>query len=1332
MKKKTTLSPKVDKQHHNTHPLLRTALIVAIYLISFILLDFITKQFEGLPGIVAWYPPAGLTYTLLLVFGVRFTPAVIAALFFSSLFIYRMPQPPYLLFLWAFVISFIYAAAAWLLRHRIHFDWQLRKMRDVVWFVFTTVLVSALLAILSVSSSAAGSGIPGSEVLQSIFHWWIGEAVGVLTITPFVLIYIMPGLKRFLDGQPASSPAHRSFPLSPLSVLGQAASLLIILYWVFGAPLLDQYHPMYLIALPIIWIALQRGLKGISTAILALNFGVVFAVLLFRFDSARLGELELLMIVICIVGLLMGSVITERKQDTQDIASLAKYPFENPNPVLRLSQDGIVMHANPASAAVLDMWGCSIGGSAPRFWCDLAAQVLVSGENKTIDIEFNKKVYSMFVAPVTGSGYVNLYGRDITERKQAEEELQTAEEKYRTIFENAMEGIFQSTPEGRFLTVNPAFARMLGYESPEELIAKITDIGQQVYVESPRRAEFVRLMEEQGSVSEFEFQMQRKDGGIVWVSENTRAVRDANGIILYYEGKTEDITEHKQMEEKLEQERILLRTLIDSLPDRIYVMDIQGRKILSNIADWQASGGKRMEDVIGKTDLETYPPELAEKYMVITKSVIDSGKPIFNHGEPGLDSQGRQVWVLSSKVPLYNDRGNVTGLVGIGRDVTEHKQAEEKLNLFRALVDQSNDAIEVIDVKTGRFLDFNDTACRDLGYSREELLSLNVFDIDPTVNQSTFSQIGEELSRTGVMVVDGIHLRKDGTSFPVEVSLRYVQNEEKFLISVARNVTERKQAEEQIQRQIETMGALYELSRKLLEMDDFNLMLELVTRSAVEYVHVTFSCFLLLEQDDLVLRAGYPVRKLSKELQVNQREPLADHPLCQRVLDGKTPLLLQSQDPDAGEFVFILQNIAQNLCIVPLHFHEQPFGILLLGEARDAAREPFTAEKLRLAESIADQAASALHRALLGEQASHRLKRIASLREIDNTIAASFDLRLSLDVILKHVVEQLEVDAVAVLVVNTSLQRLVYKGGRGFRSDAIEHVDQRLDEGQAGQSIRECRMIHIPDVATSGVVFAQSEIMRAERFSVYIAIPLIVKGKANGVLEIYNRSPLDPDQEWFDFLNSLAGQTAIAIDNDQMFYGLQRSNIELSLAYDTTIEGWSHALDLRDKETEGHSLRVTELTIKMAQSFGMSNDKLKQIRWGALLHDIGKLGVPDGILLKPGPLTDEEWVVMKSHPTLAYEMLSPIQYLKEALDIPYCHHEKWDGTGYPRGLTGEQIPLAGRIFAVVDVWDALISDRPYRKAWPEEKALKHIQEQSGSHFDPEVVKVFLKELSHVQ
>jgi len=239
---------------------------------------------------------------------------------------------------------------------------------------------------------------------------------------------------------------------------------------------------------------------------------------------------------------------------------------------------------------------------------------------------------------------------------------------------------------------------------------------------------------------------------------------------------------------------------------------------------------------------------------------------------------------------------------------------------------------------------------------------------------------------------------------------------------------------------------------------------------------------------------------------------------------------------------------------------------------------------------------------------------------------------------------------------------------------------------------------------------------------------LVAKGEVEGVLEIFNRSIVHVDMEWLDFLDSLSWQTAIAVDNALLFERIQRSNFDLALAYDATIEGWSRALDLRDKETEGHTQRVTEMTLKLAQAMGFLELDLVHIRRGALLHDIGKMGVPDNILFKPDQLTEHEWKIMKQHPQLAYELLQPIPYLQSALEIPHCHHEKWDGTGYPRGLSGSQIPLQARLFAIVDVWDAITSDRPYRKKWTKKKALKHIREESGKHFDPNVVEIFLREI----
>jgi HD-GYP domain-containing protein (c-di-GMP phosphodiesterase class II) len=218
---------------------------------------------------------------------------------------------------------------------------------------------------------------------------------------------------------------------------------------------------------------------------------------------------------------------------------------------------------------------------------------------------------------------------------------------------------------------------------------------------------------------------------------------------------------------------------------------------------------------------------------------------------------------------------------------------------------------------------------------------------------------------------------------------------------------------------------------------------------------------------------------------------------------------------------------------------------------------------------------------------------------------------------------------------------------------------------------------------------------------------------------------MDPGKDWMDFLNTLTAETSIAVDHAQLFKDLEKSNKDLAIANETTPEGWAKTLELRDRETEGHSQCVLDLMVRIAQKLGIEQDEMVHIKRGSLLHDIGKMGVLDNILLKEGPLDEQEWEIMKTHPELAYRMLSTIPFLENALEIPYSHHEKWDGSGYPRGLRREEIPLSARIFAIVDVWDALRADRPYRKAWSDEKAMDYIRSESGKHFDPMVVHAFL-------
>jgi HD-GYP domain-containing protein (c-di-GMP phosphodiesterase class II) len=252
-------------------------------------------------------------------------------------------------------------------------------------------------------------------------------------------------------------------------------------------------------------------------------------------------------------------------------------------------------------------------------------------------------------------------------------------------------------------------------------------------------------------------------------------------------------------------------------------------------------------------------------------------------------------------------------------------------------------------------------------------------------------------------------------------------------------------------------------------------------------------------------------------------------------------------------------------------------------------------------------------------------------------------------------------------------------------------------------------------------------------FAAVIALPLVFQGASFGVLEIYSedKNAFIPDE--VELLKEMAGDLSYGIHTLRVRterrlaeFLLEQSHAELNLTFDATLEGWARALELRDGETSQHTKRVITDTMELSKFMGIEGEELVNIRRGATLHDIGKMGIPDRILGKPGPLSDDEWVIMRKHPEYAQELLGNIPYLQHAMDIPYCHHEKWDGGGYPRGLKGEQIPLSARIFAVIDVWDALSSERCYRhEAWPQEKIRNYLIEQSGKHFDPSVVEAFI-------
>jgi PAS domain S-box-containing protein/putative nucleotidyltransferase with HDIG domain len=631
------------------------------------------------------------------------------------------------------------------------------------------------------------------------------------------------------------------------------------------------------------------------------------------------------------------------------------------------------------------------------------------------------------------------------------------------------------------------------------------------------------------------------------------------------------------------------------------------------------------------------------------------------------------------------------------REISEHKRImralQENEKKYHNYIETSSDGIFIFEL-SGKILNVNHAICVELGYTREEFLSKNVWEIIPEEFLNHFKTRLTNILEGFLFDIEMEYAirGKEGEIHLVEILSAPYYREEDIIgfQGIARDITARKRAD----------AALRKSEAK------FRVLIDHLP--TVVYQHTSGPASSML----------YISPQIETLLGYSTEEWLADPKSFSNALhpDDREYVLKQMIDIDRKDDPFEMdyRMISRNRRIVWVHDH--------ITSVKDSDGQHQFWQGIVLNITAQKQAEEKLQK---------QINHLTALRSIDRVIASSFDLKFNLSELLTHTTIELGVDAADILLLNTTSQMLEFGAERGFRTVAVRTANIRLGESYAGQAALNRQLIKIPNLESKLDNHQLMDLMTSENFFCYYAIPLITMGEVKGVLEVYNRTALEPDNEWFDFLDSLGRQAALAIENVTLFEGLQRSNLELSLAYDATIEGWSHAMDLRDKETEGHTLRVTQSALTLAKAFDLSEEELVQVRWGALLHDIGKMGVPDEILLKAGPLSEDEWVLMRKHPVFALEMLSPIRYLRKALDIPYSHHEKWDGSGYPQGLKGNQIPLVARIFAVADVWDALRSDRPYRPAWTEDKALEYINASVGTHFDPQVVKIFMDQLGLV-
>lgn len=983
--------------------------------------------------------------------------------------------------------------------------------------------------------------------------------------------------------------------------------------------------------------------------------------------------------------------------------------------------------------------------------------------------EVRNALASLDVIDINGEPMALVIAVDITERRQAELKLEEALRFGQATIDALSESLCVLDENGVVLKVNRSWIEFAEANPPvhaDYFVGSnyLTVCDQAAGSHSEEAAPFAdglrAVLRGESSLFTLEYPCHTPNGEQRWFNARvTRFVAEGYTRLVVTH---ENITERKLAELAVHESRRQMDALVTSLDDIVFELDEQGT--YRNI--WTADEnllvlpraqmlGLRMVDVLGE--------EQGRPFTEAIQRVLAGGPP--ESIEYPLETMGGQHWFLARISPILTLAEPAQTVSVLIRNVTGRKQAEADLKNSR---DRLAEAQHLAHLGNWEW----DLQKKSLFWSEEVC---RIFGVDPltfTPDASAFEDAIHPADRpdflrhrTGMLEekksasIDYRIILPDGRIRHVQERTQLVLGQDQNVtrvIGTVQDITDRKQAEREIQQRNEELlliNALNDAANRGEELEAiigifarethamFNsqavaVYLLSADRKSIEMQGSTLPAVIRERIEDLI---GRPIPKVHiplreggyfRQILANEEGFITSDPLViQQVLQEFTETALLPPPVRAAigaaiPHIFKTLNIGSTISI-PLFSFGQEIGVLDM-----SSQGRFTAEDLVRIRTISRQMTAVILRKQAENEVWVQLERISALSEIEHAISSSLDMRLSLDILLGEVRSQLGVDAASIQLFNPTAHSLDFVVGKGFRSPVIRQPRLRLGEGLAGQAGLERNILHVSNLREFGQQYKHAELLRDDDFIEYFGVPLIAKGTLKGVLEIFHRAPLNPDQNWVKYLETLGRQAAIAIDNVQLFEGMQQSNLELITAYDATIAGWSHAMDLRDKETEGHTLRVTDLTVRLAERMGISQQEQVHIRRGALLHDIGKLGIPDQILLKPGPLTDGEWVIMRQHPTYAFDMLMPIIYLRPAMDIPYCHHEKWDGSGYPRGLKEEQIPLSARLFAVVDVWDALRSDRPYRASWTREKTRDYILEQSGKHFDSRVVEIFLDMIDH--
>ncbi len=884
-----------------------------------------------------------------------------------------------------------------------------------------------------------------------------------------------------------------------------------------------------------------------------------------------------------------------------------------------------------------------------------------------------------------------------------------------------LQSIFRAAPLGIglvvdrvFVEVNQYLCEMLGYTAQEL-------IGQSARMIYPDEAEFERVGKEKyaqidvSGVGSIETRWLRKDGRIIDVLLSSAPIDPSDrkkGVTF----TALDITARKRIEEQLQIAEANYRTLVEQVPAVIYI-DLPDELSTNLYTSPQilTLTGYHSGELIQDPELwvRMLHPEDQESVLAEHLRTNQTGDP-FRMDYRIIHKDGRVIWVRDEAVLERDATGQPLFWRGIIIDITSQKEAELRLKQseekFAKAFLTSPDAVNINRLSDGVYLDINEGFTRIMGYERREVLGKSSLELGIWVNPADRARLVQELQANGyVNNLEAPFRTRDGQILTGLMSARVIEiGGETCILSITRDITERKRRERELEAMVRVSAAMRQVSNS-------SQMVALLAEQCGELFQTDLVLIGLLDEIPMqgkVVYANGGWRDLLGKVLTIPPEALKGEPYPS--LEGET---------DTIEISWLKEWInfsSQWVGVFPLKTSLAEVGWLCIGR-----NLPLTPHESHILRAVIDMAASSIQRAILYDQTVRRIDRLNALHLIDRTINASLDVNFTANILLSQVVQQLGLHAATLLKFNVASQLFSILATYQYPKQLIPSIYQ-LENDPPRQAILERKIIWIENLREYTAPRRFFERSAAQGYLGYAVAPLISKGQIKGVMEMFCKEELHPSEDWLRFVQALVEQAAIALENAELFETLQRNQSQLSLAYDGLIEGFARALELRNAATPDHSRRVAEMTVRLARQFGFNEAALVNIRHGALLHDIGHLAVPEAILQKPASLTEEEWDIVHRHPEYAKEILAAIPSLQAAVTIPYCHHEHWDGNGYPRRLKGESIPLEARIFAVVDVWDALRSARPYRPAWSAEQTLNHLREQAGKQFDPRVVSAFVE------